>query len=53
MKQNTSSGESGAPYIFPTTRIISIRINANLLYNSGDYGKAGGDPAEDDETVLL
>jgi len=39
-------------YTTPGTKIIRISFTSSLLYNSGDYGQAGGNPTEDEETVL-
>lgn len=52
MKQIKLIDRSRATYEIPATRIICVQIKSQLLYVSGDYGKAGGNPLEDEETVL-
>lgn len=52
MKQLTFMGGSRATYEIPATRIYSIGMKSQILYTSDEYGNAGGNPTEDDESVL-
>ena len=41
-----------SPYQTPETETIAMELEFQTLYTSGDYGSAGGNPTEDDESVL-
>ena len=52
MKINTFMGGSRATYESPKTRVICIKVNSQILYTSKNYGIAGGNPEEDEESIL-
>lgn len=52
MKQNRFTEGVQATYESPATRIYDVRLKSRLLYTSDRYGVAGGNPEEDDESVL-